>query len=77
MPAWLLAIVKMLIQYGGPMALSWALSWLKAKYPEWAKVIEDLIKELQNPEVSNSAARKKAIKRCDGIGCAPDLKKVD
>lgn len=57
------------------MLLGWLKDWLMAKYPEWAQIIEKLIADLNDPTKSNSASRKAAIKACEGVGCAPDLKR--
>ena len=76
MPAWLLKIIKLAIQLGGPALLSWIKSWLESKYPEWAKVIEDLINDLKNPSKSNSASRKQAKERVCTVGCSSDTKSL-
>lgn len=77
MPAWLITLIKFAISYFGPTALSWLKDKLVQKFPDWAQVIEDLIRDLSSPSKSNSAARKKALKAhaalCT-VGCAPELK---
>lgn len=73
MPFWLVAVINLLIQYGGPLVLGYAKKWLEVKYPQFAAEIEKLINNLKNPNVSDSMARKQAME-CIGVACQSDLK---
>ncbi len=74
MPSWILVLLKLLIQFGGPTVLNLAKKWLEGKYPAFAAAIEQLISDLQNPVKSNSASRKAALANCNGVACQSDLK---
>lgn len=75
MPTWLInALVVIAVKIGMP--------WLIQKFPwipkEIVDVINQLVEQLKNPNVSNSVAKKIALKEVRDIctsGCAPQLKK--
>lgn len=73
MPSYILAIIKVLITYAGPVMLRYVKAYLENAYPDYAKYIEKLISDLLNPSKSNSASRKKA-KECIGVACEAELK---
>lgn len=74
MPGWVIAIIKLAIQFGGPLALSALKKWLETKYPDIAQIIEELIGGIKNPDVPNKVARANA-KECFGVACQTGLTK--
>ncbi len=73
MPIWLVNLLAQLaIQFGIP----YLLKVIPGIPPAVIEIIEELLKKLQDPKVSNSSARKSAIhkiKKCT-VGCPPETK---
>lgn len=77
MPSWIVPLIKMAISIGSPYLLQLIQKWIKGLPPEILDIINELIKSLTDPKVSNSTARKVAkqkLKECTGVGCAPETK---
>jgi len=75
MPTWLInVLVTAAVKIGVP--------WLIQKFPwipkEVVEIINQLVEQLKNPNVSNSVAKKTALKEVKEFcttGCSPQLKK--
>lgn len=75
MPTWLInALVGIAIKIGVP--------WLVKKFPwipkEIVDIINELVEQLKNPNVSNSVAKKTAMRQVKEFcttGCSPQIKK--
>lgn len=78
-PGWLQLLIKLAIQLGSPALLEFIKKYMSKLPSEIVKLIEDLIAALLDPKSSNSVAKKTAMRKlkktCDGVGCAPKLKK--
>ena len=77
MPAWLInALVSLAIKIGFPLLLKY-IPWLPN---EVLVIIEKLLSDLQKPDISNSMAKKTALRDvkeyCSGVGCPAETKQL-
>lgn len=78
LPSWLIPLIKMAISIGSPYLLKLIQGWIKNLPPEVLDIINELIKALTDPTVSNKEAKRAAkakLKACTGVGCAPETKR--
>lgn len=78
MPGWLLTLIlQVVVKFGLPALITAVMNY--SKTPAEVKIIlQKLLDALENPTVSNSAARKTAVaelKECVGVACQVDPKK--
>lgn len=73
MPGWLISLLATL-------AIKFGIPWIIKKWPgipqQVIDIINELLSKLNDPNQSNSAAKKVAIfkiKECTGVGCPPKL----
>ena len=75
MPNWLLPLIKLAIQIGSPYLLSLINSTVAKLSPAIQEIIQELIDALKNPTASNSAAKKMAVHKINGlVGMGDELK---
>lgn len=77
LPGWLYQLIKLAITVGSPYLLKAIQGWIKNLPADVIQIINDLIKSLTQPNISNSIARKTArnrLKQCQGVGCPPEVK---
>lgn len=75
-PSWLWIVIQLAIKIGSPYLLGLIHKWMLSLPEEVRLIIEALIHDIRNPEVSTPAAKEAALaslKKCT-VGCAPELK---
>lgn len=77
-PSWLMAIIKLAVQIGSPYLLELVKKWFSKLPVEVVEIINELINGIKNPAIPTRNAKKAAafkLKRCQGVACAPEVKK--